>query len=423
MQMSDPASQPAFLPGSFWRLLALAVFVALVWVRIPEIMHYDRFWAEEGTVYFARAWTLPWWQALWAPASGYLNLAANAAGLAARYLFPLHDAPRVTTLVAFAFQALPAVLLVTARDAWLRRPAVLFAAILILAMPPVCDEVWLNTTNSQFHLALAAALCLALEVPIGVGAPARRLLLFLAPLCSPGCVALAPLFVARAALDRQKGRAIQAGCIVAGAVLQFALFYTSTPGRGHISGPATAASIFAVKHLAIPFLGEQGAVLIADGLRDEVFAGHYPIAAIVAVAAVCGLILAAVVVRRRSEPGWLLVAGLALACLSYYGALEGGTALISVVGENRYAFAPCMLFALAVLALAATAADRIAQGAWAAVVWLLVIATQQTVLPQDPIFVQGPRWKTEIARWRANPGHPLAIWPAGWAVIVPPHSE
>lgn len=44
----------------------------------------------------------------------------------ARYWVPLQDAPRVTTAIALAVQALPTVLLATARDMWLRRPIALF---------------------------------------------------------------------------------------------------------------------------------------------------------------------------------------------------------------------------------------------------------------------------------------------------------
>jgi hypothetical protein len=409
-----------FTARASWRFLALVVFIALVCLRLPEVIYPGRFWAEEGAVYYRVAWTMPWWQALWSPYVGYLNLAANAAGLAARYLVPLEDAPRVTTAIALMIQSIPAVLLVTAKDEWLRGPPVLFAAILLLAMPPVFDEVWLNTANSQFHIALAAALCLALKVPSGVGAMGRRFLLLCAPLSSPASVALTPLFIARAAIDRSKARALQAACIVTGTLLQLVLFYSRVGHRGNVPGPATLASIFAVKHLAIPFLGEQEAGVIANSVHGDVVAGHYPVAAILAVCVTAGLLLAAVIRRGRPEPAWLLVSGLAIACLSYYGAIEGKLALINVVASQRYAFAPSMLFALAVLALAATKADRIARVSWVVVIWLLAIATQQTLLPQDGFFVDGPSWKDEVALWRADPRHSLAIWPTGWLLVLPP---
>jgi hypothetical protein len=405
-----------------WRFIPLAVFVALVWLRLPVPMHDGRFWAEEGTLYFAHAWTLPWAQALLISSNGYLSLAANVGGLLARYAVPLEDAPHVTAMFALGLQALPALLLATARDAWLRKPIVLMAAMLLLAMPPVCDEVWLNLANSQFHLALAAALCLVLAIPSGMYGIPRNVLLFLTPLSSPASIALAPLFVARAIWDRQKSRALQAGCIVSGAVLQLTLFYHPLAERGHLLGPATLASIFVVKHLAIPFLGEEEANFIAADVHGDIIAGHYPVLAIFAAFVAVSALVLAIAIRRRPEPVWLLLAGGAIACLSYEAALGGGPSLITAVGVNRYAFVPCMLTALALLSFAATAADRLSQIAWATVCWLLVISVQQTLLPQDAVFVNGPSWKTEIAKWRADSKHPIAIWPIGWVMQLPPQA-
>jgi hypothetical protein len=406
-----------------WRFIPFAVFVALVWLRLPVPMHDGRFWAEEGTLYFTHAWTLPWVPALLKSSNGYLSLAANFGGLLARYAVPLEDAPHVTAMFALSLQALPALLLTIARDSWLRRPIVLIAAMLLLAMPPVCDEVWLNLANSQFHLALAAALCLVLETPCGAYGIPRNVLLFLTPLSSPASIALIPLFVARAVWDRQKSRALQAGCIVSGAVMQLMVFYHSLAERGHLLGPATLASVFVVKHLAIPFLGEEEANFIAADVHGDVIAGHYPVLAMLAAFVAVSALGLAIALRRRPEPVWLLLAAGTVAYLSYNAALGGGPSLITAVGVNRYAFVPCMLTALALLSVAATAADRLSQITWATIGWLLVISVQQTLLPQDEVFVDGPDWKTEIAKWRADPKHPIAIWPTGWVMHLPPHAR
>ncbi len=419
MRQTAPPAGPVLRLGV--RVLAIELFLALVCIRIPPIIRFGRFWAEEGTIYFLHAWTMPWWRALLMPANGYLSLLANAAGVAAR-LAPLREAPHVTTAVALAVQTLPAILLATARDGWLQRPTVLLSAMLLLSMPPVCDEVWLNTANSQFHLAVAAALCLVLGTPAGVGAAAvRRLLVFLTPLCSPGSVALAPLFVLRAAVDRQMARTYDAAAIVAGSAIQFLAFYSATPGRGHILGPSVLLLIVSVKHLAIPLLGEQAAERLAADIHAQLAAGRGAADAVGLTAAGVGLIAIAVALRRRPEPFWLFASGGALAVLSYDGALASGPDLITTVLGNRYAFAPSVLFALGILSLAATAwrPDRVALCAWAAVVWLVAISVQQTVLPQDGMFVDGPSWTVEVAAWRADPNHALAIWPTGWAVRLP----
>src|SRR5262245_43927724 len=55
---------------------AAAVLLAVVamWARQPAFFSEPRFWAEEGRIFFARAWTAPWWQALTAAPILYFSL-------------------------------------------------------------------------------------------------------------------------------------------------------------------------------------------------------------------------------------------------------------------------------------------------------------------------------------------------------------
>ena len=397
-------------------MAALAVFVALVWLRMPQIMRHGRFWAEEGRDYFANAWNLPWWRALTATDVGYLNLTANVAAVLARYLVPLEQAPHVTTAMALCLQALPAILLVTAADAWLARPHALLAAILLLAMPPGSEEVWLNTPNSQFHVAAAAGICLALDARSGRNTGYKAVFLVLAPLCSPATMALAPLFLARAAWERTRPRVMLASSIGLGTLVQAGVFLSRSANPGHLLQLPSLVSMVAVKNLAIPFLGTAIAGYVADRLRWDVVSGVFPVAAFLAAGIAGALLLAAILIRRRPAPLWLLLAGVALAAISYSAALGSGPDLIAPIAANRYAIAPSMLFGLCVISIAATGRDRLAWLAWAITAWLLAVAVIQTVLPQNPVFKSGPSWRAEIAKWRADPSHPIAIWPSGWVV-------
>src|SRR3954469_6966782 len=83
------------------RLALLAAFGALVLARVPQWIVSPRFYEEEGQFFFAYAWHMPAWQALWNPFGGYLNLPANAATLADAALVKagllrLEDAPYLT---------------------------------------------------------------------------------------------------------------------------------------------------------------------------------------------------------------------------------------------------------------------------------------------------------------------------------------
>ncbi|HTZ70666.1 MAG TPA: hypothetical protein VMB71_08455 [Acetobacteraceae bacterium] len=402
-----------------WRALSFAVFVTLVWLRMPMIMRHGRFWAEEGSTYFYNACTMPWWKALIQPQAGYLNLPANIAAIIAHHTVALPNAPHVTTAIALLIQTIPVLVLVTSADRWLQRPAALLAAVLLVATPPCGDEVWLNTINSQFHIALAAALCLALQVPVGLSGIARKILLLCAPLCCPAATALAPIFVLRAALERDRARALQALCLLIGTGLLLALFYGSNPARGHFWSPSLLVAAIASRHLALPMLGHELSSVVAGDLQEAIRAGHRPVIAFLVVAAAAAALAAALALRRNTTAIWMLASGLMIAAISYYGALHGAVDLISVDTGARYAFAPSILLALTILVVAVTGADRVAAIAWLFAAWFIAVGLVQASLPHRPGMANGPAWKPQLARWHSDPSTALLIWPTGWKMWLP----
>ena len=85
-----------------WGLpLAAAIVMGL---RAPQFLTAPRFWAEEGSIYFAHAWSHPWWETLWLAPPGYLTLWANGAAVLATRMVGLSAAPLITTRVAMRVQ-------------------------------------------------------------------------------------------------------------------------------------------------------------------------------------------------------------------------------------------------------------------------------------------------------------------------------
>jgi len=408
-----------FRPKNLWLTFAVMVFVLLVAARMPHILIAGRFWGEEGPIYFYNAWTLPWWQALLRPDMGYLNFPGNGAALIARYAVPLEDAPYVTTIIALFLQTIPALFIVTSPDRWLRSPVVLLAAVILLATPPEGDEVWINTATSQFHLAVAAGLCLALDIPARKAAFIRLAFLLMVPLCGPATVALVPLFLARAWLERDRSRGLQGVALLIGAVIQFAVFYYPMKGRGHMLGPSVLASVIAARHIALPLLGQDLARVVAADLRDSIRAAQPPVVAFLVVTATSGLLAAGIACARRAVSLWLLAAAIAIAAISYFGALAGGIDLITVDSDQRYVFAPASLLDLTVLSLAATGKARVSAIAWLFCSWLIVTGLIQATCPHPSIFASGPDWKNEVRRWRRDHSVALSIWPSPWNMRLP----
>lgn len=398
-------------------LLALAICL-----RMPDILIESRFWCEEGNVFFHNAWVMPPGRALFHPFGGYLNLAANAGTLAARWLLPVRLTPYLTMILALLVQLCPLGLLLGAGDGWLRPRMVRVAAALLVLFVPAVEEIWLQTLHCQFELALCCGIILALR-PEPVRSPAtafRFALLLLAPLCGPGAIALLPLFLARAALDRDRGRLWQAFVLGIGSVLQLGLFFHAEHSRGYSLDPIVLLDIFTVRHLYLPFLGIAHTDLAARLIEARRQSGHVPLKATLLPILVFGPFLLLTLRHRVSRPAfWLLAGGGIVACASYFGAIGGAEGLIHARAGGRYIFVPQALFSLSILALAATAPRWIALGAAAAVLWLLALGGVEYVHPWAFIG-HGPPWRHEAALWQADPAYQPHVWPESWATVSLP---
>lgn len=401
------------------RAMLLLCFALLVIFRLPGAWMHGRFLDEEGTVFFAYAWHHGWVDALFRPFAGYWNVGANATTLVVVELVKggivsLERAPYLTMLTALAVQLLPAVLLLTGRAAWLASRTAVIAALLVVAIAPATEEVFLNVLHIQFHLALCTALILALGVPHGRAAQlGYAAILFFAPLCGPAVIAFLPLFALRWWVDRDRERLYQIAALAVGAAVQLLFFYGANPMRGHLLDPRLVAVTTMIRLLVMPLLGFASADSIGswidDSHADDETSGWLWMAAL-AVLLFGALIVAAV--RRRDAAIWLVLAGLGIAAASFgYGMVVIDVSdLFSVRAAERYNYLPLVLLGLALVVMAMRQGSR---GRWIAALLCLLFLREGAILYFDPIpeVRQGPSWPAEVAAWRRDHDHPLAVWP------------
>lgn len=403
------------------RWLLLAGFALLVALRLPHTWAHGRFQDEEATVFLAYAWHRPWLDALLRPFAGYWNLAANATTLLVASLVkagavPLERAPYLTMTMALAVQMMPAVLILTSTASWLRSRLAVIGSLLMIAIAPSTEEVFLNVLHIQFHLALCAALILALDAPRRrIAQGAYGALLLLAPLCGPVSIVLLPLFALRALLDRDRRRLGQLAALAVGAAIQMLLFYGPSPLRGHLLDPGTLAATLFVRLLALPALGMPVARVIGFLVwRSEISGGHgwwIPAASAVAL---FGL-LAVQAARRNDGAVWLVLACLSIASASFgFGMIMlNGFAPFDLAAE-RYDFLPLVLLGLGLIALAMR--ERSPGRPVHAALCLLMLCTGALHYTKPfPAFAQGPSWPAEVRAWRLDHRHALAVWPQPWA--------
>ena len=396
--------------GSFEKCFYVASFMLLVAIRVPSILLKGRFWAEEGNVFFSNAWHMHWYQALPISYGGYLNITANLAGVLAKHLAPLENACYVTSIFGLIVQTFPVVILCLSRDGWLQNRKTLMAAMLIIATLPLSQEVWLSSIGSQCHLNLCVALILALSTERGATKIFHYLLLILGPLSGPGSAFLVPLYLVRAWAEKSKQRLFQ-GLVLGGAAsIQF-LFFWHPQERVLGIDPALLLDVFFVKHLVAPFLGMDESLTLCEPWRQIYLNGQIPSVAGIWAAVIVLAVFAVTAWRSiRPEPKWFFIAGLLMAALSNFGCLGDRSALLTLGANERYAFAPQILFELALLCLAYTSAGWTRTICRSLVIWLLVIATHEYFCTPG-FYADGPSWHSEVKHWRHDRNYQPQIWP------------
>ncbi len=413
-------------PGTAEKSIYLAVFALLVASRIPVVFLEGRFWAEDGLVYFRAGWELPWRQALFLVYAGYLNLAASLTGVVTAKAITWHwlslaDAPFITTSLALALQCVPAAIILTSSESFLRARLATISALLLVMLAPISQEVWISAALSQFHLAFAATLILAFAVPRHTGATCFQLtILILAALSGPATWMLTPLFLLRAIFDRSTGRWLQL-IAVAGATAIATLFFFEPSDRTLGISPTLLGAAVFIKHIAAPLLGFQIADDIGKDLIAQFQANAAPLWPLLTVLGIACLGAIAMARHIQSPLPWLFTAAALLACGSYYGSIGGDKSfLVAVIPGGRYALAPNLAVALGLLYLAM-------RGSWPEklvsailVCWLIGVGASEYYSSPVALFTEGPNWRDEVAEWQQNPAHALKIWPQGWDIRLSP---
>lgn len=402
------------------KLCYLFVFAALIVFRMPNAIVYGRFWAEEGSIFFANAWHLSWSEALLAVHTGYLNLTANAATLLAS-CFPLTHAPLVTAAISLLVHLIPPSLILTSRTPWTQRRWTAIAALLALALPPAAEETWLNSINSQHHLAIAVGIILALDSERTRVRFFHYAVLLLAALSAPAAWFLSPLLVLRALQERSPERAVQTMLFLGGIAIELAFFFQ--PSERTFGMPISVlGGVLLIKHVLLPMLDADRANLLIDELRSRYMIGERPLWPLLIVVSLYGLSLLAALRRPASSPLWFLL-GAGILTASYVSALGDKMGLLEYVGGGRYQLVPHALMMLALLSWSATSTG-LSRYFGAGLVGWIIAAQTATLLFWNAPYTTGADWRSEVEAWQRNGDHQLRIWPDGWVVALekPPFS-
>lgn len=433
-----PASRRAAVTRPWFGWLLLAGALGVVLARAPALVVAPNLWAEEGTLFFVRAWAMPWTRVLTMHPADYLLAWSNVGVLLATRLASLEWAPHVMVAWALVGHACPLAVLATSRAPAWRSPWVRVAAVAVVLFAGASAEVWLNTIQSQAHLTLAAALLLLEPPPATRRCAAAQLALLVACGTSgPGTSVLLPLYLWRAWHVRHRATAVQAAVLAACALLQIAVWpgRAADARRGVGVDVASAARVAVLRAAVAPVAGGPGMTAVGELIArtgERVasavprLAGgtSTPVAGVGWLALVLGVLTA--LVSGTAPREWIPLAGAwLLATAAAIGAGVGGPALLLAGPEaaSRYFYAPTVLILLLLLRSGTVHAAR--RHAVRAGLCLLLVAAgiaSGTVRWRAPLErpTGWPVWRDEVAAWRRDPTRPLRIWPPGWAIRLPP---
>lgn len=391
-----------------WRLLVFCLVMIALFCRSPRMLTHAQFCAEDGTIWFAQAYNGGWLHSLTLPQAGYLNTMPRlAAGLA--LLVPLQWAPLVMAIVGVISQALPVPILLSPRLRTLAElPTRMMLAAIYVALPNA-SEIHIVATNSQWHLALAAALVALAGTPRTW--PSRLFdmaVLLVAALSGPFCIVLAPVVLIFWWRRRQSWSLVVLAILSLAACTQIALLlHSSHRGQGTLG--ATPEALLRI-------LG--GHIVACALVGSYSFASLAPLLFIVP-AALCGLIVGLYCFRYANlEWKLFLIYCAGLFAGSLRSPLTSGARpawdLLIVDNSARYWFFPMLAFVWSAVWCAVYARDRLFK-----IAGTCILLTMSVGIVRDWNYAQYPVDHSAIFLQRmreAKPGEHVIIpvVPDGW---------
>ena len=240
---ASSAKLPESRAGIGWRLQLLVFLIAAAAVvsRRPDALFNPQFFGEDGTVWYANAYTLGWFHSLFLSQNGYFQtLPRLAAALA--LLAPLHYAPLIMNLIGITFQVLPVNLLLSWRCSnWAPLSARAFMAVLYVALPNTM-ELNASVEEGQWHLALAACMLVLARRPEKTWnwRIFDLAIILLSGVTGPFCILLLPIALVFWWLRREPFRLVVIGTLVVSICIQLsALLQTAAATRPKVGLGAT----------------------------------------------------------------------------------------------------------------------------------------------------------------------------------------
>lgn len=393
-------------------------------MRFPHIvLNGGRLWAEEGVVYFQNALKNPWYQDWFATNTiQYIHFSAGFFSWVSLLVGGVQYAPLLTVFFSLLLQLITPIILVTHRFPWQNKTIPSFIVILLCAMPPLTGEVWLNTLQSQMHLAVAASLILSADAAKGFLSVFDLCVLILAGLSGPSTIFLLPLFLIRTYFDRSIVRKLQTSIVFLCFSVQLLTYLTHHSSGRHFSlTPFKITLIMALHTIILPIggvnLADHLGRLIANPNNEHILVAIF---VFFLLAVFYSFIIGISFKWKDSTLRYMALSSLLIGFASFFGAWKSSYLdLLSSGFSTRYAFTSELLNTLILFYIIVVYYNMKKKKVILSVMILIIMVDFSNFRADSNMFDSGPKWKQEISIWSKNPNYSVKIWPKGWAIKIP----
>jgi hypothetical protein len=420
-------------PNRF-RWLLLAASVGVLFMRYPGIVLDPRFLAEEGSLYFQRAYN---YQSEVMSLStffytheivGYYNFIADFASWVAATFFPLPHAPYATLFLSFVFQIFPLYLIAMSRNVIWSDPLKKTMGILLVLLVPVSSEVWLTMIGTQYHLGLITFLILLesgdrlSRVKIWL----YRGMLLVGGLSGVSSCLMTPFFFLKALHNRNRETLLQALLLSFAAALQLlSLWYSSNTRLSNLGDPVSLIANMVNANFVSTLLGPTIASELSQIIHGMIENAYFLLTTLLIGMLVFEGIFLFGLFRRINNPRLFFATTGALLItitVAYIGMINGKWETVDPYNAPRYFWLPNVILALCVLfamkeqsPFSKTVRSNIIIG-----FCLLSIVTHGILNYDKTRYSRNmPSWKKEAVLWMHDGGkETIAMWPQGWDLIL-----
>jgi len=408
-------------------LALLLISVLIIIFREYSFFTKPRFWAEEGMVYFSYASSHSFLTSLLKTYAGYYSLFNNLAAVLASRLVPLEKAPIVTTILAFLVQCIPLLIVIWGNSTLWNTSFKKAIMIAIILFTPLSGEIWLNTINSRSFFCLSTVLILCEHVDVNqFKKNFYRALLIISPLSGVDSCFLAPLYLIKAWITKQREAVVQAGIISICALLQFIVVIlwiqsgTMPKSRYFFPDIPMLGIIISIKNFAMLFCGLPATRVVSKYLLGAYKTGGSVFFILGYSCLLLDILFLSCLAMRLDNKEQIFILGgfLLLTLSSTYLAIDNKEDLINSWAGQRYYYVPNVLILSMLFHAVIHESKRKTSRIFSLFLsFLLIVGLLNGIAVFKSSIISDeswPVWSKEVAQWKKDPSYSIKIWPPGW---------